>query len=245
MKRLFYYIFTVYAIILFIGVLLIVFPVYAIAFLIFPVKADKRLYPLTRLWGSSLPVLYFVRLVKHYDFKPEKGKQYIYIANHRSMFDIPVTARFIPSHFRFLAKKSLTRIPLFGLIIRGICIMVDRSSLTDKGRSFDKMKQTLMERSSVLIYPEGTRNKSGGDLGEFQNGAFRLALETGTPIIILTLWSTSQILLKDKFWQLRPGKVDCYVSGPVEPGNETISSLKAKCEKIVLHNIALSKNDAN
>ena len=112
-------------------------------------KADKRIYQLSRFWAKSLTIAFFVRLKKHKDYKLNKKEQYIYVANHRSMLDIPFTSILIPGHFRFLAKRSLLKIPLMGTIIKGICITVDRQSLRDKSLSYNKMKETLNQGSSV------------------------------------------------------------------------------------------------
>lgn len=240
------YLWVFYAIIIFVISLLVSYPVYLFYFIFYPKKsADRSVYPFTRLWGHYLAFIFFVRLKKHRSFKPDKNKQYIYVANHRSMLDIPFTAALIPGHFRFLAKNSLLKVPLLGRIIKGICITVDRKNMVDKSMSYVKMKQTLEEGSSVLIFPEGTRVHSKLTPEKFQNGAFKLALETQVPIVILTLWETSSILYKNKFWEMKPGKVDCFVSAPVEPTG-TIEELKNKAYQIMEKNInSVRKKQSN
>lgn len=229
-------IWTVYAITIFALSVIIVFPFYLFFFLFIREKADKRIYPITRRWAGILSVFYLIRLKKVYKKKLSKKKGYIFISNHRSMLDIPISASLIPGHFRFLAKDSLLKIPFLGRIIKGICITVDRKNIRDKSRSYEKMKETLEKKSSVLIFPEGTRSKTDKKLGIFQNGAFRLSLKTKTPIIIITLWETSAILKKEYFWQLTPGKVKCIISEEIQPEGD-VESLKEKCFNLIEENI--------
>ncbi len=104
------------------------------------------------------------------------------------------------------------------------------------------MKETLQSGSSVLVYPEGTRNVQGTDLNPLQNGAFRLSAETGVPIVVLTLWSTSRVLSKDYLWRMRPVRVYCYIDGPVEPQGKHPSEIQEECKSIFLNNIQKAKN---
>jgi len=230
------HIYAFIAMLMFIISLVLVYPVYMFFFLFIRSNSDSKVYPITLLWGKFLAIAFLVKLKKEYELYPDKNKAYIFIANHRSMLDIPFTAALIPNHFRFLSKESLAKIPLLGRIIRGICITVKRESLKDKSKSYDQMKNTLENGSSVLIFPEGTRSFNEMILNNFQNGAFKLAIETQVPIIAITLWNTSRIMTKKRFWMLQPGTLQCYISAPIQ-SNIALEDLKEYCHKTIDSNI--------
>src|SRR5690606_35229051 len=113
----------------------------------------------------------------------ERGKRYIVVCNHNSFMDIPVSSPSIPGGNKTIAKAELARIPLFGLIYRAGSVLVDRKSEKSRKESYLRMKEVLDMGLHMCIYPEGSRNRTGKPLKAFHSGAFRLALDTGTPIV--------------------------------------------------------------
>ncbi len=110
-------------------------------------------------------------------------KKYIIVGNHSSVLDMFALASGIPNPFKTLAKKELERIPIVGMIFKAGCVHVDRSNPESRKTSLVEIKKELEMGYPILILPEGTRNKSIKPLNDFKDGAFRLAIETQTPIL--------------------------------------------------------------
>ncbi len=146
----------------------------------------------------------------------EDGKNYIVTCNHNSLIDVPVATPFIPGANKTIAKAELAKIPLFGLIYKRGSILVDRKDKKSRQNSFKEMKKVLELRMHMCIYPEGTRNKTGKALKEFKDGAFRLAIETCTPIIPTLIFNTKKVLPADKTFYFHPAKMEIHFLPPVK-----------------------------
>lgn len=177
------------------------------------------------VWMGSLFIVtgcrYRRRGIKHF----EKGKTYIVTCNHNSFMDVPATTPFIPGANKTIAKIELSRIPLFGLFYKRGSVLVDRKSKNSRMESFRKMKDVLAKDMHMCIYPEGTRNKTTAPVGPFQDGAFRLASETGTPIIPAVIFNTKNSTPPNKGIFLRPGKIEIHFlpAIPVALGEDFVS----------------------
>jgi 1-acyl-sn-glycerol-3-phosphate acyltransferase len=143
----------------------------------------------------------------------ERGKNYIIVSNHRSYTDIFTASWAIPLDFRWLAKRSLFRIPLLGYAMK-ICgyIPIERERSVSASRSLDRTKEALLKGKSVWIFPEGTRTPEVR-LGRFKRGAFVLAKETGVPVLPVVLVNTDKIFLRPIV--IRPDRVLVNVYPPV------------------------------
>jgi len=130
--------------------------------------------------------------------------------------------------------------PVFGYVVKKLYITVDRKKRNDRAVSFDKMKHSLLQESiSVILFPEGTRNRSQEPLLNFKDGAFRLAIETQLPIAVLTIFNTVDFLPTDAF-AMKPGTVRAVWDEPIETKGLTIQDipmLKEKVRNILLRNI--------
>lgn len=92
---------------------------------------------------------------------------YIFVSNHTSLLDVPFCAIVTPVTFRYLSKEELTKVPLFGYIIRKLYLSVNRKDEVSRARSLEKMKQSLQDGISIYLFPEGTRNKTNEPLKNF------------------------------------------------------------------------------
>lgn len=121
--------------------------------------------------------------------------------------DIPIIMKAIrKQHFRILGKSEMTKIPVFGFFYRNAVVMVDRSSAEKRARSVQKLKAVIRKGISVVIAPEGTFNMTANPLKDFYDGAFKIAIETQTPIKpILFLDSYERLNYKSVF-TLTPGR---------------------------------------
>jgi len=159
-----------------------------------------------------------------------KNENYIVVSNHNSYMDIPLTTPFIPGPNKTIAKAELAKIPFFGVIYKRGSILVDRKSEKSRKDSIKKMKEVLEQGLHMCIYPEGTRNKSNEPLRPFHDGAFRLAIDTGKPVIPTLIFNTRKVLPgSSKPFYLWPAHLKMFFLPPVPvlPG-DTVQSLKEK-----------------
>ena len=129
----------------------------------------------------------------------KKGENYIVICNHNSLMDVPISTPFIPGPNKTIAKAEMAKIPLFGLVYKRGSILVDRKDKNSRQNSFKKMKEVLNMGMHMCIYPEGTRNKTNLPLKEFYDGAFKLAVDTGTSILPALIFNTKKYFHQIKF----------------------------------------------
>lgn len=218
-------IYTFYCLIPFLASFIIVVPLYFLIFNLFPKKrAPDVAHALSRFWASYLFIFFFIRIkIKNKEFI-DPGKTYVFVANHLSMLDIPLYARSCSNTFRFLAKEELTKIPLLGYVIRNLYITVKRSDKSDRSKSLEKMMATLNDHISVFLAPEGTRNKTDQPLLDFKDGAFRLAIAAQTPVAVLTVYNTRE-LLPPRPILMRPGMLYAEWSKPIETRGMTEADL--------------------
>ena len=167
------------------------------------------------LWSWIFSMLTFIR----YDFYGQKnfrkGQSYIYVSNHTSFLDIPGLWMIIPGEKKPLAKKELLKIPVFGWIARSAAVIVDRSSGESRKKSMDKLKKILAEGTSILLFAEGTQNRTKEILQPFKDGAFRIAIDTQQPILPMVVVGAGPLMPPGTI-RMKPGKVKVIV-GPEIP----------------------------
>ncbi len=142
-----------------------------------------------------------LKIVGKNNFK--SGEKYVVACNHNSFMDVPVATPFIPGANKTIAKAEMAKIPVFGLIYKRGSVLVDRKDKNSRSESFMKMKNVLNLGMHMCIYPEGTRNKTELPLTPFHDGAFKLAIETGTAILPALLFNTKKILPPGKSFYFR------------------------------------------
>ena len=186
-------VFTVFMIILLPGILL---P------FVFGIRFGWIGYKFLWLWSWIFSKLNFIRYETYGRENFEKRKAYIFICNHTSFLDIPGVCLALRREFKPLAKKELLKIPIFGWIAKSAAVIVDRSSPQSRKRSIDKLKQVLKQGIAILIFPEGTQNRSTEILQPFHDGAFRIAIDAQQPIIPMVVIGAGKLM--------PPGKADIY-----------------------------------
>ncbi|MBU0674013.1 MAG: 1-acyl-sn-glycerol-3-phosphate acyltransferase [Proteobacteria bacterium] len=172
------------------------------------VQAFPRLWGRVIAWFAGVPV----RVEGYENLGP--GKSYIFAANHLSQFDIVVLSGFFEYDLRWLAKKELFKIPLFGrAMLRADYISVDRSHGRAAMKSLVAAARRIAGGASVIIFPEGTRSPDG-KLQPFKAGAMHLAMQSGVDLVPVAIIGTHEILPKGKFFA-RPGPVLIRVGQPL------------------------------
>jgi 1-acyl-sn-glycerol-3-phosphate acyltransferase len=142
--------------------------------------------------------------------------------------DVPVTTPFMPNANKTIAKKSFAIIPVFGWIYGWGSVLVDRKDKQSRAKSYTDMKNVLDLGLDMVLYPEGTRNKTNQPLKSFYDGAFKLSEETQKPIIPAVLFNTRKILPATKPFFLLPHKIELHFLLPVYPEGLTADALKEK-----------------
>lgn len=121
----------------------------------------------------------------------------------------------IPGQFRPLAKKELKKIPVFGWIASAATIIVDRSSHESRKKSMDRLKTMLRQGISILIFAEGTQNRTKEILQPFHDGAFRIAIDTQQPILPMVVIGAGP-LMPPSTLDLSPGLIRIYVGEAID-----------------------------
>lgn len=167
-------------------------------------------YAFLRLWSWIFSQLTFIRYRFYGKENFRKGQAYIYVSNHTSFLDIPGLTMLLPGQFRPLAKKELLKIPIFGWIARSATIIVDRSSPESRKKSIDRLKAFLKAGISILIFAEGTQNRSKDILQPFHDGAFRIAVDTQQPILPVVVLGAGRLMPPGTI-DLKPGLIRIFV----------------------------------
>lgn len=238
-------IFGIYAILVVILSHFIVIPIYLFIFNVFSKeRAPFLAHKISRFWASFLFAGFFIRVkVKGKEYI-DPNQEYVFVCNHRSQLDIPLFARACKNTFRFLSKEEVARIPVLGYVVRKLYITVDRKSKEDRAKSIEKMKDSLLkEKISVVLFPEGTRNRTEAPLIDFKDGAFRLAIDTQLPIAVLTILNSGEFSPANKLLQLRPGTLKAVWSKPISTKGMTIADIPRLKEEV--RKILLSKLEEN
>lgn len=162
-----------------------------------------------------------------------EGTNYVVVCNHNSLMDVPVSTPFMPRANKTIAKKSFTRIPIFGWIYAFGSVLVDRKSDASRRKSIEDMKRILAIGLDMVIYPEGTRNRTKDPLKNFYDGAFRLAVDTQKPILPVVLFHTKKVLPASKFFYLLPHKLEMHFLPAVAATNISADELKEKIFQIM------------
>jgi len=194
----------------------------------------NNIYYLHHIFTPIFLTLVGIRLKVEGGERLNPKQSYVIVGNHSSSLDFIVNGHAFPGIFRFLAKQELLKIPVFGLIVRKMCLIVDRSSAMSRARSVVALKQQLAEGWSIFIYPEGSRNDSDQPLAPFFDGAFRIAIQTGAPVAVQTIVNIRQITANGS--GLCPGTVRIVWEEPISTaglGTEDINILKEKAESLM------------
>lgn len=199
------YIYCIYAFSLFIIIMIILFPLFAVASA-FGIKGGNIIYRICRIWAGTWYFFISIRHKEIYESQPDKNKQYVFVANHISYLDIPSIVLSIRQPVRILGKYEMVKIPIFGWIYKSAVILVDRRSTEKRAKSVRALKTAIKKGISIFIYPEGTFNETIFPLKDFYDGAFRLALETKTPIQPMLCIDTLERMHYKSVFLLTPGK---------------------------------------
>ena len=138
----------------------------------------------------------------------------VVMSNHRSVFDIAALVHVMPTSFRFVAKKELTRVPFFGWALAlSQQIIIDRKSRARAIRAMAEGAKQIRGGTKVLVFPEGTRSETE-EMRPFKSGGFHLAITNGWPVIPLGVAGSDEITPKGSL-RVEPGTIRLVFGPPV------------------------------
>jgi len=173
------------------------------------------IHRLGRLWARAIIRTSGVKIeVQGHEHIPV-GKPVIFACNHASQFDIPIVHEALPVQFRFVVKKELFKIPLFGFALNHAgYIPIDRSGGKAALRSVQEAAEKLRKGTSIVIFPEGTRS-TDGRLMPFKVGGILIAVKAGCPIVPVAINGSHKVLPKGSI-RVRPGRIKMTFGLPVQ-----------------------------
>jgi 1-acyl-sn-glycerol-3-phosphate acyltransferase len=178
-------------------------------------KTGNLAFTLSKLWAYTMLRVTRVHPVIRNREKIRKGQSYIIISNHQSEYDILALVTTLKIQFRWIIKKELRKVPLFGYALYvSRNIFIDRSNTQQAIKSIHEGLDRLPKGVSVMFFAEGTRS-ADGSIQPFKKGGFIMALEKGMPILPVTVNGSRKVLPK-KSLIFRPGPIEVVISDPIE-----------------------------
>lgn len=198
---------TLYGFIVFTAFLLLIFPLVVVASFFGKTRGVNFIYDLCRSWAG---VFLFALGIRHrviYEVPHDKNKTCVFVFNHISYLDIPLLMRSLPGqHIRVLGKAELGKVPIFGFLYKQAVVLVERDNPENRAKSLIKLKAVLKKGISIVISPEGTFNMTGKPLKEFYDGAFKVAIETQTPIRPILFLDAYDRMNYHSIFSINPGR---------------------------------------
>ena len=177
-------------------------------------RSGKSIHSIGALWSRILLFLSGVTVELKGAENLFQDSPQILASNHRGAFDILALQGFIPIQFRWVAKKSLFKIPIIGwsMSLAGY-VSIDREKAGSAYKSIERAAEKVKKGASVLIFPEGTRS-AAGSLLPFKRGGFLLAVKSGVPIVPVSIRGTENLMKKESIL-IRPGAVKVVIGKPI------------------------------
>jgi len=181
----------------------------------------------SRLNGYMTPI--FVKVIgrEHID----KNQSYVIVPNHKSHFDIFVLYGWLGVDFKWVLKQELRKVPGLGIGCEKVGhIFIDRSNSEKAIASINAAKKKIVNGTSVIFFPEGTRQRSA-KIGQFKKGAFKFAIDLGLPLLPVTLINTGKILPPHTM-NLLPGKATMVVHEKIETAGYTDENIDELMDRV-------------
>jgi 1-acyl-sn-glycerol-3-phosphate acyltransferase len=182
-----------------------------------------------RLWSFLILRTTGVRVRTHGPALAATRASYVFASNHQSIYDIPILFWTLPHQLRIIAKASLGNFPFLGWHLRRAGhLLVDREN---PGASvLKKMRRMISQEASLIIFPEGTRSRDGR-VARFKGGVFLLAIESGLPIVPISVSGSRHVMLKGRLMTC-PGTVDVTFHDPIPTAGLTREDARALAGRV-------------
>ncbi|MBM3432805.1 MAG: 1-acyl-sn-glycerol-3-phosphate acyltransferase [Bacteroidetes bacterium] len=232
MVSVFQFFFSLYAFLVFVALLVLLFPFFLLAALGGKIKGGNAIMRLCRFWGDCWLLLIGIRHQVSEENRPDPKKSYIFVGNHISYIDAAFIITSVRQPFRALGAAEYGRYPLFGYVYQLVVVCVHRKDPDSRAASVQVLRTFLRKGISVLIYPEGTFNMGTTALSEFYNGAFRLAIETQTPIKPLLFLDAFDRMHYRSLFTVNPGRSRAVFLEEVSVEGYTLDDLETLKQRV-------------
>ncbi|MFY7965044.1 MAG: lysophospholipid acyltransferase family protein [Chitinophagaceae bacterium] len=200
----------------------------------FGLKGGNIIYKICSYWAGFWYITIGIIHKEIYESEHDNKKQYIFVGNHISYLDIPPVILSIHQPFRALGKYEMVKVPVFGWIYKATVILVDRRDSDKRAKSVRALKAALTKGVSIFLFPEGTFNETNAPLKGFFDGAFRIAIETQTPIKPILFVDTLERLHYKSIFNLTPGKNRAVYLKEIDVNGLTIKDLPELKQKVYI-----------
>lgn len=201
-------------------------------------NSENRIHKIAKLWAKILLLMSNTKVEVVGKENILRGKPQIFMANHQSDFDILIVLGHMPGQFRWIAKKELFSIPVFGAAMKAAgYIEIDRGNHEKALQSLDEAALRIREGKSVMSFPEGTRSRDG-EIKAFKQGIFHLAIKSGIPITPVSIIGSGKIMPKRSL-KITPGRVKMVIGKPVDVKSYNIENrheLIDQVRKVIITN---------
>lgn len=200
------WLYSIYAFITFVVIMLLLFPFAIVASFFGRIKGGNMMMRICMIWADIWFILIFIWHKKNYEAPHDKSKSYIFVSNHISYLDAAIIPKAYRQPIRPLGKVEMSKVPIFGFIYRNAIVTVDRSSPSNRANSVRVLKSLISKGISVLVFPEGTFNMTTQPLKSFYDGAFRVAIETQTPVKPVLFLDAYRRMPYESLFTMTPGR---------------------------------------
>lgn len=200
------WLYSIYAFITFVVIMLLLFPFAIMASFFGRIKGGNMMMRICMIWADIWFILIFIWYKKIYEAPHDKSKSYIFVSNHISYLDAAIIPKAYRQPIRPLGKVEMSKVPIFGFIYRNAIVTVDRSSPSNRANSVRVLKSVISKGISVLVFPEGTFNMTTQPLKSFYDGAFRVAIETQTPVKPVLFLDAYRRMPYESLFTMTPGR---------------------------------------
>ncbi len=180
-----------------------------VAFLVLVLSGGRKHWPLrmaSRVWAPGLLFGAGVKLEQEGFEDIDLSRPCLIVANHQSIIDVCVLFQAIPLPLRFVLKQELGKLPFVGAYAKAMgMIFIQRNSARAASRSLHNAASLFREGHCLCAFPEGTRGRDGR-VGAFKGGVFKLAIESGMPILPIAIEGSGDVLPASGF-RVRPGRI--------------------------------------
>jgi 1-acyl-sn-glycerol-3-phosphate acyltransferase len=192
---------------------------------------ENVIHRVANIWAKMLLTLTNIRVEIIGAENVLMERPQIFMANHQSDFDIFIVLAHLHGQFRWIVKKELFNIPLFGKAMRNAgYIEIDRQSRERAMMSLEEAARKIREGKSVMSFPEGTRSKDG-KIKPFKQGMFYLAIKSGVPIVPISIIGAGEIMPKRSL-VIKPGKIIMVIDRPVDVSGYSIETRQDLIDRI-------------
>jgi 1-acyl-sn-glycerol-3-phosphate acyltransferase len=203
-----------------------------------PLAMARRIWAPPLFWAAMVRL--DIRGLERIDFR----RTHLFAANHQSIFDAAALFAGLPVNLRFVARRSLRRVPFLGWYMAAMgMVFVERSAGVRAGGAVQRAADLLAAGESLVTFPEGTRS-SDGCVGEFKAASLAPAIQAGVPIVPVAIDGAFEVLPRGGL-RLRPGTIRLSIGEPVETAHLAAASRRELAREIHRRVLALKQEHSS